>query len=172
MPYGTYDPIDLIERVERRIGGDTVTALVSMLGRLGTLDLLVQALGLDGVSTQGAPTRKVLVMGASMVPVDKLRSITRKAGFDQDWFEYRLDYEKLDRRSVGRLRNSSYSAVIVGPMHHSVEGRGDASSAIQRMKDHPESYPPVIEARDSNGLKITNNTFREALKELDELFAA
>ncbi len=68
--------------------------------------------------------------------------------------------------------NSSYSAVIVGPMHHSVEGRGDASSAIQRMKDHPESYPPVIEARDSNGLKITNNSFREALKELDELFAA
>lgn len=83
MPYGTYDPIDLIERVERRIGSDTVTALVSMLGRLGTLDLLVQALGLDGVSTQGAPTRKVLVMGASMVSVDKLRSITRKAGFDQ-----------------------------------------------------------------------------------------
>ncbi|MBR3226065.1 MAG: hypothetical protein IKF78_12160 [Atopobiaceae bacterium] len=165
MPYGTYDPIDLIARVERRIGGDTVTALVSMLGRLGTLDL-------DETDARGTQARKVLVMGASRVSVDKLRSITRKAGFDQDWFEYRLDYEKLDRRSIGCLRNSSYSAVIVGPMHHSVEGRGDASSAIQRMKNHPESYPPVIEARDSNGLKITNNSFKEALKELDELFAA
>lgn len=40
------------------------------------------------------------------------------------------------------------------------------------MKDHPESYPPVIEARDSNGFKITNNSFRVALRELYELFAA
>ncbi|MDO4806714.1 MAG: hypothetical protein Q4A07_05645 [Coriobacteriales bacterium] len=172
MPYGTYDPIELIDRMERRIGGDTVTALVSMLGRLGTIDLLVQALGLDEADAQGVLAHKVLVMGASMVSVDKLRSITHKAGFNQDWFEYRLDYAKLDRRSIGHLRNSSYSAVIVRPMHHSMERKGDASSAIQRMKDHPESYPPVIEARDSNGLKITNNSFKEALKELDELFAA
>ena len=172
MPYGTYDPIELIDCVERRVGGDTVTALVSMLGRMGTLDLLVQALDLDETDARGTRTRKVLVMGASRASVDELRSITCKAGFDQTWFEYRLDYKKLDRRSIGRLRNSSYSAVIVGPMPHSVRGKGDASSAIQRMKDHPESYPPVIEARDSNGLKITNNSFRAALKELDELFAA
>lgn len=140
MPYGTYDPIELIDRMERRIGGDTVTALVSMLGRFGTIDLLVQALGLDEADAQGVLAHKVLVMGASMVSVDKLRSITHKAGFNQDWFEYRLDYAKLDRRSIGHLRNSSYSA--------------------------------VIEARDSNELKIANNSFKEALRELDELFAA
>lgn len=91
MPYGTYDPIELIGRVERRVGGDTVTALVSMLGRLGTLDLLVQALDLDETDERGTRTRKVLVMGAIRASVDELRSITCKAGFDQTWFEYRLD---------------------------------------------------------------------------------
>lgn len=173
MPSGTYDPLELIELVEKRIGADTVTALVSMLSRLGTLELLIEALGLDDGATNAADShRKVLVMGASRVSVDRLRSITRNAGYNVDWFEYRLDYEKLDKRSIGRLRNSSYSAVIVGPMHHSIEGKGDASSAIKRMKDNPDCYPPVIEARDANGLKITQNSYKAALRELDALFAA
>jgi hypothetical protein len=40
------------------------------------------------------------------------------------------------------------------------------------MKDHPESYPPVVEVRELQGIKITNNGFRAALVELEELFAA
>ena len=116
--------------------------------------------------------RKVLVMGASAISEDKMRSLTRGAGYDSDWFEYRLDYAKLHGRAVGYLRNSSYSAVIVGPMPHSTDGNGGASSAIERMKRHPELYPPVIEARDSNGLKLTNNSFKEALEELRLLMAS
>jgi hypothetical protein len=117
MSYEGYDPIDLARRIEQRIGGDTIMALVSLLGRLDNIVLLIQALELEDDDVDASPkTRKVLVMGASEVELDGLRRITRKAGYDDSWFEYRLDYRKLSRRAIGSLRNSSYSAVIVGPM--------------------------------------------------------
>lgn len=82
-------------------------------------------------------------------------------------FEFVLGYNELKHYDFGKLRGTyTYRAVMAGPMPHSTPGKRDASSAIAEMEAHPETYPPVIQLRDSNGLKITNNSFANALNEL------
>lgn len=118
----------------------------------------------EGVSLQ--PTR-VVVIGGSRAKVDKLRSIARKKGFDPSLFDFALDYREIAHFDFRKLRDTlTYRAVMVGPMPHSTPGKRDASSAIAEMKANPKIYPPVIELRDSNGLKITNNSFTKGLDAL------
>lgn len=54
-------------------------------------------------------------------------------------------------------------------MPHSTPGKKSASSAIAEMQSHPETYPPVVELRDSTGFKITNNSFAKGLSELSTI---
>ena len=170
MAYATQDPLALIGLIEQRIGGSSISALVSMAGRLDTLDLLARALMLDP-EPAGPGRRRYLVMGASRVGIDELRAIAREEGFSDSQLEYRCDYNKLDNVSVDRLRGSSYDAVIVGPMHHSVKGMRKSSSAISYMKAHPDVFPPVLDACDANSLKITGSSFRKALRSIRSLHA-
>ena len=112
----------------------------------------------------------MLVLGESAVKEAKLRSIAARSGGDPTLFDFELGYERVKRFDFARLRHSDrYRAVLVGPMPHSTPGKRDASSAVAEMRVHPDIYPPVIELRDSTGLKITNNTFACAL---NHLFAA
>lgn len=149
---------------------DALLPALSVANRTGELGELLRLLGMsDLVDDEGVgiqPTR-IVVIGDSMVKESKLRSIARRRGFDPDLFEFVLGYNELKHYDFGKLRGTfTYRAVLTGPMPHSTPGRCDASSAIAEMEAHPESYPPVIQLRDSNGLKITNNSFAVALDEL------
>ena len=115
---------------------------------------------------------KIIVLGASQVPVDKLRSIARKEGFDPDRFEFRTEYKRLQHFDFGKIRGSmGYAAVFAGPMPHSTPGTARASSFIAQVKNNPADYPELIELKANNELKITNNSFRKALKEFKGLFS-
>lgn len=164
-----YELFDLQEAMMERMA-DGLLPAISTANRTGELSDLLRLLGMSdllddqGVSVQ--PTR-VVVIGDSMVKEAKLRSIARRRGYDPDMFEFVLGYNELKHYDFGKLRGSyTYRAVMAGPMPHSTPGKRDASSAIAEMEAHPESYPPVIKLRDSNGLKITNNSFANALDEL------
>lgn len=151
---------------------DALLPAISTANRTGELNELLRLLGMsdlidDGGSMSIQPTR-IVVIGDSMVKEAKLRSIARRRGFDPDMFEFVLGYNELKHYDFGKLRGTyTYRAVLAGPMPHSTPGKRDASSAIAEMKAHPELYPPVIELRDSNGLKITNNSFAHGLDSLD-----
>ncbi len=149
---------------------DGLLPAISTANRTGELSELLRLLGMsdlldeEGVSIQ--PTR-VVVIGDSMVKKVKLRSIARRRGYDPDMFEFVLGYNELEHYDFGKLRGTyTYRAVMAGPMPHSTPGKRDASSTIAEMEAHPETYPPVIQLRDSNGLKITNNSFAKALDKL------
>lgn len=149
---------------------DALVPALSAANRNGELGELLRLLGMSNlVDDEGLdiqPTR-IVVIGDSMVKESKLRSIARRRHFDPDKFEFVLGYNELKHYDFGKLRDTfTYRAVLTGPMPHSTPGRRDASSAIAEMEAHPESYPPVIQLRDSNGLKITNNSFAVALDEL------
>ena len=164
-----YELYDLQEAMMERMA-DGLLPAISTANRTGELSELLRLLGMsdlldeEGVSIQ--PTR-VVVIGDSMVKEAKLRSIARRHGYDPDMFEFVLGYNALKHYDFGKLRGTyTYRAVMAGPMPHSTPGKRDASSAIAEMEAHPETYPPVIQLRDSNGLKITNNSFANALNEL------
>lgn len=165
-----YELDDLQQAMMERMA-DGLLPAISTANRTGELSELLRLLGMsdlldeEGVSIQ--PTR-VVVIGDSMVKEAKLRSIARRRGYDPDLFEFVLGYNELKHYDFGKLRGTyTYRAVLAGPMPHSTPGKRDASSAIAEMKAHPELYPPVIELRDSSGLKITNNSFAHGLDSLD-----
>ena len=161
---------DLHETMRERIDTDLLPALTKA-NRTGNLPELLGLLGMgdlvdDAGQADMRPTR-VVVLGDSTVKEGRLASILRKSGFDPQQFEFALGYEELKHYNFAKLRGSyTYAAVLVGPMPHSTPGKLSAGSAIAEMKGHPETYPPVIEVRDSTGLKITNNSFSRAPLEL------
>lgn len=167
-----YELDDLQQAMMERMA-DGLLPAISIANRTGELSELLRLLGMsdlldeEGVSIQ--PTR-IVVIGDSMVKEAKLRSIARRRGYDPDMFEFVLGYSELKHYDFSKLRGTyTYRAVMAGPMPHSTPGKRDASSAIAEMEAHPETYPPVIQLRDSNGLKITNNSFAKALDELDAM---
>lgn len=153
----------LLPALTRANRTDELEALLTLLG-LGEL------VGNDGSAELG-PMR-VLVLGATEVKEPKLRSIARKNGADPSLFDFELGYSRLKRFNFDQLRyGSKYRAVMVGPIPHSTPGKRDASSAIAEMQARPDVYPPVIELRDSTGLKITNNSFARGLANLARIAA-
>lgn len=167
---------DLFEAMMERMHLELLPAL-TRANRTGELENLIASLGMSDLlnsSEEPSPleTGKIIVIGASQVPVDKLRSIVRKEGFDSNRFEFQTEYKRLQHFDFGKIRGSmGYVAIFAGPMPHNTPGTAEASSFIARIENNPNDYPQLIKLRTQNELKITNNSFRSALKEFKELFS-
>lgn len=172
-PLTPYQILDLVDRMTANGGGRILSSL-TRANLNGTLPELLESLGmLDLLEAKPEEPEllagKVIVLGASTVKEDKLRSIIRKAGLDPKRFEFHLDYNSLKHFDFGKIRFSmGYRAIFAGPMPHSTPGSGDASSFIARVEGHPDEYPPLFRLESGGELKITNNSFREALNGLLE----
>ena len=133
--------------------------LYDMLRLLDMLDVIEQPEELE-TSIRG----KIVVIGDSAVKEEKLRSIASKLRLDPARFEYNLGYDAVKRFEFSKLRyNSSYRVVLVGPMPHSTKGKGEDTSAITAMENNKDIYPKVVRLISGSELKITNNSFKEAL---------
>lgn len=173
MPLSPYELDDLHHAMMERMGAALLPALAKA-NRTGDLHDLLQLLGMADLLGDDGYTdlrsKKIIVLGDSMVKEGKLRSIAKRHGIDASDIEFVLGYDELKHFNFGKLRNSlTYRAVLAGPMPHSTPGKRGASSAIAEMQAHPEAYPSVVEMRDSSGLKITNNSFAKALDVLAEI---
>lgn len=107
----------------------------------------------------------LLVIGDSSIRVHILRGIAKTFGFDNDELEFK-DYNEI-KTFAPRIQpyNNRHIGIIVGPVPHSVKDRGACSSFLQKIKG--DGYPYVVEAREKSGkLKLTKESFREALKEI------
>lgn len=167
---------DLCDAMMGRMGLELLPA-ITKANREDALDELLASLGMSdllGDDGDGADPfhGKIIVIGASVVKVDKLRSIARKKGFDPDRFEFRLDYSCLKHFNFGKIRGSmGYAAILAGPMPHKTSGAEEASSFIARVENNPDDYPPLVKMQSGNDLKITNNSFKQALDHLARLDA-
>lgn len=65
-----------------------------------------------------------------------------------------------------------YVEILTGPMPHSTPGAKEASGFIARVDAHSDECPPLIKLEAGDDLKITNNIFKRALRELHHLGAA
>lgn len=165
-----YELEELHDVILTRLDDSLLPALVKA-NRTGELSNLLSLLGLSNLLGEeerftAMPTR-VIVLGSSTVKEDKLRSLVRKFNLNPDDFEFVLGYNELKHFNFSKLRDTYvYKAILAGPMPHSTPGKADCSSFITEVKNHPEQYPQLIELRDSNELKITNNSFGQALSRL------
>ena len=58
--------------------------------------------------------------------------ILKSLGIEESRVEFVLDYEGAKRYNFDRLRNSEYRVILAGPMPHSIKGKGDYSSMIEK----------------------------------------
>lgn len=166
---------DLCDAMMGRMGLELLPA-ITKANREDSLEDLLSSLGMSDLL--GGTTNpyeehvlgKVIVLGASAVNVDKLRSTAKKAGFDPNRFEFHLDYNRLKHFDFGKVRDTmGYVAIFAGPMPHKTPGAEEASSFLARVENNPDGYPTLIKLKAGNDLKITNNSFKHALGQLAQL---
>lgn len=122
----------------------------------------------DSLSTRIAT--RILVIGDSRSSRRNLESIAESSPLNKFNFDYIIDYDDISKFDFNSLMYSiKYIAVLVGPMAHHQKGVDGFSSMIKRMEEETDVYPEVIRITNGRGaLHISNNTFREALFELED----
>lgn len=107
---------------------------------------------------------KIAVFGDAQVGLNVLQMVAKKMGINPSRIEFHLDYEKNERFDFSKFKDSTiYSDIIFGPASHKAVGIDGYSSAIAMMETESEHYPKIIKAIVNNELKITKNSFKEAL---------
>ena len=107
---------------------------------------------------------KIVVLGASELrPNDVIRAL-RDEGIEKDRIELHLEYDLGGYEVEKSIRwNSFVSLVLVGPIPHSLEGKGSYSS-IMEMMERKQGYPPVIRLQIAGTPKITKTNLKEAVR--------
>lgn len=119
---------DLSVAMMERMGTELLPAL-TRANRMGELEALLAGLEMSdllGNDREPKPleTGKIIVLGASQVPVDRLRKTASACEFVPDWFEFHTDYERLKHFDYGKIRGSmGYVAIFAGPMPHKTRER-------------------------------------------------
>ena len=160
---------ELVEPLKRAIV-DNIYMILTKLNREGTLDTVVSLMGIEAEiypeQIYSVPKAgKILVIGQSEVQTKVLVAIAEGFGISRDRLEFCTDYQESKRYNFSKLKYSTdYSAVMVGPIPHSTNGKGDYSSIIAAMEKE-EGYPPVIRLG-NNSLKISKSDFKAKLKSM------
>ena len=162
----TIDELDvLLEKMQERVLiANEDGSLKALLTRIGWEDLLQE----DDSCFYSYPSGKIVVLGGSECPENRLLGVAKELGFDKKRFEFCLDYDevvKYDYRSIQYQPN--YRVVLAGPMPHKTTGTGDYTSVITAMEKE-SGYPRVERLTANQALKITKSNFKAKLMELLE----
>lgn len=119
----------------------------------------------SSMNTDFNKSYKVLIYGASQLSTTDIFGIAKSMGYSKDNVEVIDEYDKkFDFRKI--RFNSPYDGILIGPVPHSLPGKGNYSSIIEMLKNE-EGYPHVEEIKTYNKeLKITKTSLKEALKNL------
>ncbi|MGB4590232.1 MAG: hypothetical protein WBI17_13530 [Clostridiaceae bacterium] len=152
---------------------DTISHILSRANRTGIMEELLGMLEMTHLLQPAFRSEtdrkgKIVVIGESEVTEERLLAIAKGLGLEKKRFEFCLDYDRAQRFDYGKLHyESSYRVVLFGPIPHSTKGKGESSSAITEM-ERKLGYPRVVRLQNSHALKITQNSFKTALKGLIE----
>lgn len=118
--------------------------------------------------------RKILILGASQIRADEIRSIAKEYGL-KDHIECHLDYRRNGTFNINTLQHSHhrYSFLLIGPHAHSLTGLGDYNSLLARLQNGTDGFPPHISLRNRSGeLEINRKSLVEAFEEIKKRLTA
>ena len=111
-------------------------------------------------------TSKILIVGQTDLREDVIKAIFRENGISKDRLELIREYDKASKYNFSKLQwNTHYGAILFGPISHSGEVKGDASSTITKI-ENTEGYPSCKRLSANNDIKITKSNLRQAIEEL------
>ncbi|HOP59782.1 MAG TPA: hypothetical protein PKZ60_00015 [Candidatus Saccharicenans sp.] len=115
---------------------------------------------------------KILILGDLDIHEKDIYGIAKEYDIPNKNIDIIKDWDKIKSYDIEKLRyNSRYDGIMIGPVPHSVKGRGDYSSVIETLNE--SGFPVHVDVREPNGeLKITKSTFRQKMKLLIELIEA
>lgn len=153
----------LLDNVRERIlTANEDGSLNALLTRMGWSDLLQE--NDDGFYSY--PSGKIVVLGGSECPENRLLGVAKDLGLDKKRFEFCLDYEDTVRYDYRSLQyQAQYRVILAGPIPHKTSGTGEYASLISKLENEP-GYPKVIRLTANQALKITKSNFKAALEEL------
>ena len=106
----------------------------------------------------------IVVLGASKLRVNDVIRALRDVGIKKERIELHLEYDLGGYKVEKSIRwNSFVSLVLVGPIPHSLEGKGNYNSIIEKM-EREQGYPPVIRLLNDGKPKITKTNLKEAIR--------
>lgn len=159
-----------IEEQLKNILNDDLLGILTMLNRKEQLEDFLQLVG----HPELLPKKKffqvtkeglIMVVGYSHVNPKHLEGVVKELGLDVDRFKFYLDYDDGISNKVKSWQwSDKISAILVGPMPHSGEAKGDYSSVITALENE-YGYPP-IRRLGKNGLNISKSDFKEKLLDL------
>ena len=162
-----------IEELEKLIDSivDKVTGEITFANRCGKeeLDKVLEKYGFSTPAKESYPyidlsTSKILIVGQMNLKNKDIIGICKSLNIDSERLEY-ISYDAATNYNFAKLKYSNrYSDVIFGSVPHKGRGIGNNSSIINMIESNQEEYPKLIRAVDSNSLKFTKTSLKEALQ--------
>lgn len=150
-------PADVVAEIEELVHEEIDEGIVQ-LGKLNE-DLIVKYRqeSYELLSQYKIPKdKKIVILGAVDLKVDKMYGILKVAGFTKDMVEY-YDYEGRNFNAARLANNLRYVGIIVGPVAHKIPSVGTRS--VKDLLEMP-GYPYMINLIDK---KITKTSLQDAL---------
>ena len=108
---------------------------------------------------------KILVIGGQDLGENVMQGIGRTMGFEKKDFEF-VDYDKTKDYMDRVRRDGRFSAVIIGACPHKTTASAGYTSTVEKMLQI-EGMPYTVAARCKSGkLKVTKESFRDALADI------
>ena len=149
----------------------TVTTQVEqeiiLANRTGSLDNILDKYNAEESKYSFCEPRasKVLVIGETSTSLASLIGIIKRYGISLDRFEFALGYDNAKNYPMDTLKyNSKYCDIFAGPMPHKTNKMGKCSSILADIQNHQEEYPKLTKLIACGELKITKQSFEEALR--------
>ncbi len=147
---------------------ENLRSVLINLNRLGKLSVFLEMIEAphllkSGPNYETHPNGRIIVVGQTQVNENDLKKAAKWLRINPERFDFYLKYDRIPDLSHIRY-HAGYAAILAGPVPHSIEGKGNYSSAITAW-EHDSGYPPVIRMG-QNKLKITKSTFQRALQKL------
>lgn len=143
--------IIVLEEIKKRIYSDNISGMLEKT----LLDWDIPCPFFERTNEQTSnkgennPFGKILIIGASEMKRNKFEGMVKNQyGLSnaevQRKFELVFEYEGLNHYNFNKLSKYAYAVILMGPVPHSVRGRGDASSLITMLEENKDDfYPPV-----------------------------
>lgn len=131
------------------------------------LDELMEKYGI-GFEEESMPVdsrkSKIIVFGALAGKLKDYIMAAKKLGISQENLVFISDYDELKRYDTAKLEYSiEYSDIIYGPTPHKTIGMGDENSLLAKIKREPNKFPKLQVATANGVLKLSIQSFKNAL---------